>query len=178
MPSFMQRHENAQVLGHTWSLLRILSSAPITRANSHVVIASIAHLVFAPACLRYPLKLVGALLTTRHGVSSPSGMTAPIQAATSVPDSNSTCSSCPIWFPTWLCIPHTSCTTIRRGQSWLAHTMHQSILEKMFDLCALLTKDRNRAHLRLPGMRAPLLAERSIRSAHRPVPCHLAQHRE
>jgi hypothetical protein len=56
--------------------------------------------------------------------------------------------------------------------------MHQSILEKMFDLCALLTKDKNRAHLRLPGMRAPGLTPWSIRFAHRPDPCHLALHRE
>ena len=115
--------------------------APLARRRPHLVRAYVAHFNFTSTAKRNPLDLVGPLAFTLQLGSPHPNMPGP-QAATSVPDSSNICTRCRTLFRRRLDTHRTSCTDPSYRQVGPTQNGVSSTLEKMFDLSALLTKDR------------------------------------
>jgi hypothetical protein len=114
---------------------------PGARIRPHLVVADVAHFNFTSAAKRDPLDLVGTLAFTLQLESPHPNMPDP-QAATLVPSSSNICTRCRTLFRRRLDIRRTSCTDPSYRQVGPTQNGVSSTLEKMFDLSALLTKDR------------------------------------
>ena len=115
--------------------------APLARRRPHLVRAYVAHFDFTSAAQSNPLNLVGPLAFTLQLGSPHPNMPVP-QAATPVPGSSSICTRCRTLFRRRLDTHRTSCTDPSYRQVGPTQNGVSSTLEKMFDLSALLTKDR------------------------------------